>query len=464
MASHTSSMSLATAESLPTALLVDDDSQIPRFCSEIAIRAGFHVATALTAGDAVEILQRESIDLVITDINIHSMTFIEFIRGTYPRIEIVVLTQHGTVDTAVEAMRLGVIDFVTRPFDFIRFQQKLASWANAARLERLRGSFIEQSGPVAQAGRLIGESSNMREIQNSIAKASEHDCPVLILGESGTGKELVARSIHSSGKRAKCPFIPVDCAALTPSLIESELFGHEKGAFTGAFQQKIGMFEAAHHGTLFLDEIGELPKELQAKLLRVLQERMVRRVGSTQWTPVDVRIIAATNRDLSCAVQAKEFREDLFYRLNVVQLHLPPLRERKSDIPLLVAVFLEKHKHESRPIDHVGHEAWCRLLAHNWPGNVRELENTIESAMALGSGPVLQTENFNPTRQVWKGDRGPESQVYALDILEKTAVFAALRETNGDKHAAARILGVGKTTLYRKLKEYSLAGLASSHP
>src|SRR6202790_2321043 len=311
---------------------------------------------------------------------------------------------------------------------------------------------------------LVGTSAPIQVVRLLISRTIQYNFPVVILGESGTGKELVARSIHFSGLRKARPFVPVDCSSIAATLFESELFGYVRGAFTGATADRKGLFEAADTGTLFLDEIGELPKELQAKLLRVLQERMVRRVGSTQWTPVDVRIIAATNRDLSCAVQAKEFREDLFYRLNVVQLHLPPLRERKSDIPLLVAVFLEKHKHESRPIDHVGHEAWCRLLAHNWPGNVRELENTIESAMALGSGPVLQTENFNPTRQVWKGDRGPESQVYALDILEKTAVFAALRETNGDKHAAARILGVGKTTLYRKLKEYSLAGLASSHP
>ena len=397
--------SLGNPES-PTVLLVNDNSQIPSLCSDIATRAGLHVLTASTATDALAVFQRESVDLVITDIAapyMRSMEFIEFVRENYPRIGVVVLAQHGTVETAVQAMRLGARDFLTRPFDVEEFQQKLETWAKAAKLEGIRRSLAEQLGSLARSVGLIGRSSKMREIQDSIAKISQHDYPVLILGESGTGKELVARSIHYSGKRANCAFVPVDCASLTPSLIESELFGHVRGAFTGAFQHKTGMFEAANNGTLFLDEIGELPKELQAKLLRVIQERVVRRVGSTQSTPVNIRIIAATNRDLNCAVRAKEFREDLYYRLNVVQLKLPPLRERKSDIPLLVAVFIEKHKLESRPIEHVEHTAWSSLLAHNWPGNVRELENTIESALALGSGPVLQTEDLSPIRQMWKG-------------------------------------------------------------
>jgi DNA-binding NtrC family response regulator len=452
---------LGTTQSRPTAILVDGDSQIPHFYSDIVDRAGFHVSVAVNAGDAVEILQRESVDLILTDIR--TMEFIDFLRGNYPGIGVVVLTHDGTVEMAVEAIRRGVTDFITGRFDLTRFQQKLESWACAARLERTRRHFIEQSDSLVRSMRLIGQSSVMREIQRSIEKAGQQDCPVLILGESGTGKELVAQSIHYSGKRSTGPFIPVDCASLTPSLIESELFGHEKGAFTGAHMQKPGVFEAAHNGTLFLDEIGELPKEQQSKLLRVLQEKAVRRLGSTQTIPVNVRIIAATNRDLGRAVQANEFRQDLYYRLHVVELNLPPLRERKSDIPLLVAVFMEKHKIESRPIARVAHAAWANLLAHNWPGNVRELENTIESALALGSGPELETENLTPTRQVWNGDsERTENQVFALDILEKTAVFAALRETQGDKQAAARILGVGKTTLYRKLKQYESAAHASA--
>jgi two-component system response regulator HydG len=446
------------AESLPTILLVDDKSRIPTLCSDIATRAGLHVVTALTPSDALEVFRREFVDLVVTDItvpDVRGMELIQCIHVNYPRTGIVVLTQYGTIETAVEAMHLGAIDFVTKPFDLKEFQQKLESWAEAAKLERKRRSLTEQVGSLVLYGDLIGRSSKMQEIQESIARTSQHDYPVLILGESGTGKELVARSIHYSGKRGKSAFVPVDCASLTPSLIESELFGHERGAFTGAFEQKTGMFEAAHNGTLFLDEIGELPKELQAKLLRAIQEKVVRRVGSTQLRAVNIRIIAATNRDLYCAVRGGDFREDLYYRLNVVQLKLPPLRDRKADIPLLVAKFIEKHKTKSRPIDRVAHDAWSGLLAHSWPGNVRELENTIESALALGSGPVLRVEDLSLIRQVGQGaPQEMSSQVQSLEILEKKAILAAVQETQGDKAAAAHILGIGKTTLYRKLKDY----------
>ena len=450
------------AESRPTILLVDDKSRISTLCSDIATRAGLHVVTALTASDALGVFQRESVDLVITDItvpDIRGMELIQCIHVNYPRTGIVVLTQYGTIETAVEAMHLGAIDFITKPFDLKEFQQKLESWGEAAKLERIRRSLTEQLGSLVLSGGLIGRSSKMQEIQESIARTSQHDYPVLILGESGTGKELVARSIHYSGKRGKSAFVPVDCASLTPSLIESELFGHERGAFTGAFQQKTGMFEAAHNGTLFLDEIGELPKELQAKLLRAIQEKVVRRVGSTQLRAVNIRIIAATNRDLNCAVRTGEFREDLYYRLNVVQLKLPPLRERKADIPLLVAVFIEKHKTELRRIDHVAHDAWSGLLAHSWPGNVRELENAIESALALGSGPVLRAEDFCPISHMGQcAPRELASSVQSLEILERKAILAAVQETQGDKLAAAQILGIGKTTLYRKLKDYDFSG------
>ena len=446
------------AGSLPTILLVDDRSRIPNLCSDIATQAGLHVVTAATPSDALGVFQREFVDIVITDItvpDIHGMELIQCIRANYPHAKIVVLTQYGTIDTAVESMHLGAIDFIRRPFDLKDFQQKLSSWAEAAKLERIRRSLTQQLGSGMLSGGLIGRSSKMQEIQESIARTSQHDYPVLILGESGTGKELVARGIHYSGKRQKSPFVPVDCASLTPSLIESELFGHERGAFTGAFQQKIGMFEAAHNGTLFLDEIGELPMELQAKLLRVIQERVVRRVGSTELRPINIRIIAATNRDLNCAIRAGEFREDLYYRLNVVQLKLPPLRERKADIPLLVAVFIEKHKIESRPIERVAHDAWSSLLAHSWPGNVRELENAIESALALGSGPVLRAEDLSSTNQVGAAaPREMASHVRSLEILEKNAILTVVQETQGDKTAAARVLGIGKTTLYRRLKDY----------
>jgi DNA-binding NtrC family response regulator len=453
---------LEGAESLPTILLVDDRSGIPTLCSETATRVGLHVITAPTATDALDVFQREPVDIVIADItvpDIRGMELIQYIHINYPRAAIVVLTKYGTIETAVEAMQLGAIDFFTRPFDLTDFRQKLASLAEGAKLERIRRSLGQQLGTAMLSSALVGRSLKMQEIQETILKTSHHDYPVLILGESGTGKELVARSIHYSGSRRKSAFVPVDCASLTPSLIESELFGHERGAFTGAFEQKTGMFEAAHNGTLFLDEIGELPKELQAKLLRVIQEKVVRRVGSTQLKAVDIRIIAATNRDLICAVRAGEFREDLYYRLNVVQLKLPPLRHRKADIPLLVAVFIDKHQAGLRPIERVAPDAWSSLLAHSWPGNVRELENAIESALALGSGPVLRAEDFSAINQM--GESAPQAmagQVQSLESLEKSAIFAALQATQGDKIAAADILGIGKTTLYRKLKVYHSHG------
>jgi two-component system response regulator HydG len=275
------------------------------------------------------------------------------------------------------------------------------------------------------------------------------------LGESGTGKELVARSIHFLGARQNKPFVPVDCSGLVPTLIESELFGYVKGAFTGAQHSRSGLFETANGGTVFLDEIGDLPVDLQAKLLRALQEREIRPVGATDRVRIDVRIIAATNRDLESAIRAGAFRQDLYFRLNVVQVKLPPLRERKSDIPLLVNFFLEKFSDPQRPIRTISEDAMRRLMAYDWPGNVRELENAVERAVALGSGPILHIADLPSSLQEGPSDKMLESnELTTLDQMERRAILRALRETNGDKLAAARLLGIGKTTLYRKLKQY----------
>ena len=455
-----------SADFRPTILLVDDKSRIPALCGDAATEAGLHVLTASTPGDALDVFQRESVDIVISDITVpfvRGMELIQHVHATFPRVRIVVVTQYGSIETAVAALNFGAIDFITRPFDLREFRQKLESWSEAAKLEKIRRSLPPRQHAVMPFSDLLGESSNMREIRESIDKASGHECPVLILGETGTGKELVARSVHYSGKRAKNAFVPVDCAALAPSLIESELFGHERGAFTGAFQQRTGMFEAAHGGTLFLDEIGELPTFLQAKLLRTIQEKVVRRVGSTRFRAVDVRIVAATNRDLERAVRSGTFREDLYYRLNVVQIKLPPLRERRGDIPLLVAAFIDKHKSSLRPIERVEHSAWSRLLRYGWPGNVRELENAIESALALGSGPVLRAKDLMAISQ--PDERGLQempSQDQSLDALVRKAILAVVKETQGDKLAAAHILGIGKTTLYRKLKDYDSQSISAT--
>jgi two-component system response regulator HydG len=277
------------------------------------------------------------------------------------------------------------------------------------------------------------------------------------LGESGTGKELVARGIHYSGPRRDRPFVPVDCSAIVPTLIESELFGHVKGAFTGAMQAKRGLLESAQGGTLFLDEIGEMPVDMQAKLLRALQEREVKPVGSTDRRSIDVRVIAATNRNLEAAIKSGEFRQDLYFRLNVVQIKLPPLRERKTDIPLLVTSFLERYSNSDRAGYTISDEAMQRLMAYDWPGNVRELENAIERSVALSSGPAIHVADLPSNLHYPTTDRPPEKdEILPLDELERRAILRTLHQTHGDKAATSRLLGIGKTTLYRKLKQYKV--------
>jgi DNA-binding NtrC family response regulator len=304
-------------------------------------------------------------------------------------------------------------------------------------------------------GGMIGQSLSMRRLYELIAKVRQNNSPVLLIGETGTGKELVARCIHSTGLRQGKPFVPVDCSALTSSLIESELFGHCKGAFTGADRFERGLLQAANEGTVFLDEIGEIPTPSQAKLLRAIQEREVRPVGSTAFIPVDIRFIAATNRDLGAQVQAGAFREDLFYRLNVVQIRLPALRERKSDIPLLVAHFLRKFSDFADGARTISDEAMARLVAYDWPGNVREMQNAVQRAVVLSSDRHLGADDF---AFVATGDSklGCGQEIVSLAELERRAVVQAVREAGGNRIAAARLLGIGKTTLYRKLKEYAL--------
>ncbi len=313
-------------------------------------------------------------------------------------------------------------------------------------------------------GELIGESTTMLRLYALISKAGECTSPVLLLGETGTGKELVARGIHLEGSRRAKAFVPVDCSALTPTLIESELFGHVKGAFTGADHSREGLLQSADGGTIFLDEIGELPIALQAKLLRALQEREVRPVGSTARFPIDVRIIAATNRDIEVAVRKGTFRQDLFYRLNVIQVHLPPLRDRKVDIPLLVIHFLDKFSGTVDCVHAISDGALQRLMSHDWPGNIRELQNAIERAVALSSESVLTADDLVSVPNQASATDGPNNnEIVPLREIERRAILHALRETGGDKLATARRLGIGKTTLYRKLKEYGTAPIPTQH-
>lgn len=448
-----------------TVLVIDDEQAARQLCAEVAEEAGLRVRAASTTEEALEILEQYPVDIALTDMRVPALGGIELLRrmrAAFPQIAVLMLTQYGTIETAVEATRLGASDFVTKPCHVEELRTKLRRLVHALELEQENRILREELRSRPGFGGLVGVASKMQRIYQLIEKVSAHTCPVLVLGESGTGKELVARSIHFSSPRRQRPFVPVDCSALVATLIESELFGYVKGAFTGALQNRRGLLETADGGTVFLDEIADLPVDLQAKLLRALQEKEVKPVGSTDRISINVRVIAATNRDLEEAIHKGTFRQDLYFRLNVVQIKLPPLRERKTDITLLVNSFLEKFSTPQRTVRSVSEETMNRLTAYDWPGNVRELENAIERGVALGSGPVLQVADLPTNLQQGTASRlAGSDEMVPLEELERRAIFRALRETGGDKLAAARLLGIGKTTLYRKLKEYESIKLPS---
>ena len=441
-----------------TVLIVDDENTTRDLCRDIVAESGLRTRVAATCEQALEILEQYPIDIVITDLKVPEIGGLELlkrVREAHTELPVIVLTQYGTIESAVEATRMGAADYVTKPFHIPELRLKLDRVVRSLELGQENRVLREQLRTRPGFAGLIGLSPKMQRVYKLIEKVSQHNYPVLILGESGTGKELVARSIHFSGLRRNRPFAPVDCSALVPTLIESELFGYVKGAFTGANHTKQGLMEAAGNGTLFLDEIGDLPIDLQAKLLRALQEKEIRPVGSTERVTIAVRMMAATNRDLEDAVRQGKFRQDLFFRLNVVQIKLPPLRDRKGDIPLLVNSFLEKFTDADAPTRTISEDAMTRLMAYDWPGNVRELENAIERAVALGSGPILHAGDLPTNLQYSSGERLPQNdELLPLDELERRAILRALKESGGDKLAAARLLGIGKTTLYRKLKQY----------
>jgi two-component system response regulator HydG len=440
-------------------LIVDDEPAIRDTCAEVAEQSGMKAVAVASAEEAFEVLENHAVDILLTDLMLRESSGLDLLKrvhDTNPLLPVIVLTQYGTIDSAVTATRLGAVDYVTKPFRIEELRTRLERAARAVELQQENQLLREQLRTRPGFGGLIGVSERMQRVYKIIQKVSLHEYPVLILGESGTGKELVARSVHFSGARKERPFAPVDCSSLVPTLIESELFGHVKGAFTGAQHGKQGLLEAAQGGTLFLDEIGDMPVDLQSKLLRALQEREVKPVGSTERRRIDVRIIAATNRDLDSAIKAGTFRQDLYFRLNVVQIKLPSLRERKSDIPLLVTSFLEKFSGTQDSTRTISEEAMRQLIAYDWPGNVRELENAIERAVALSSGPILHVADL-PTNLQYPTERAPDkNELLPLEELERRAILRTLLETAGDKLAAARILGIGKTTLYRKLKQYHL--------
>jgi len=441
-------------------LVVEDEETTRKLCAEVAESCGMKALATGTVDDALRRLETNSVDIIVTDLILPPSSGLDLLKQVhemYPQIAVVVLTQYGSIDSAVTATRMGAVDYVTKPFHIEDLRARLERVARDLDLDRENRLLREQLRSKPGFGGLIGVSAKMQRVYKMIEKVSQHEYPVLILGESGTGKELVAKSVHYSGPRKSRPFAPVDCSALVPTLIESELFGYVKGAFTGAMQSKQGLLEAAQGGTLFLDEIGDMPVDLQAKLLRALQEREVKPVGSTERRHINVRIIAATNRDLDAAIKSGAFRQDLYFRLNVVQIKLPPLRERKSDIELLVTSFLEKFSDPHGAPRTISEDAMRRLIAYDWPGNVRELENAIERAVAMGSGPIVHVGDLPSNLHYPASERIPDrDELLPIEELERRAILRTLRETGGDKLAAARMLGIGKTTLYRKLKQYQM--------
>ncbi len=460
-------------------LIVDDHQSIRKLCLTVGSSLGFECREAESAEAALACLETAAPDIVLCDLLMPNMTGLEFLprlKELFPRCEIAIMTGHGSIETAVQAMRLGAYDYITKPFRveelkllLQRMQEKVTLVAENQFLRDRVNTEMELNG-------IVGSSSKIQDVLRMAARLKDTRTPVLIAGESGTGKELVARAIHYRGLYAKRPFVAVDCGSLVPTLIESELFGYEKGAFTGANRSKEGLFQSANGGTILLDEIGELSLDMQAKLLRVLQEKEVRPVGSNQRVKIDVRVIAATNRDLETAYKEGRFRKDLYFRLNVVTLHLPALRERKSDIAALVHYFLDRFA-PGRNIT-VSSAAMKCMLQYEWPGNVRELENCIERAIALGTEHAIEVQDLpaavrdgQPVEPEFtsEGDTPvispagkPPASATDLEELERATIERVFEQVQGDKSRARKMLGISRATLYRKLKRYNIGQGKSS--
>jgi DNA-binding NtrC family response regulator len=447
-------------------LIVDDERSMRESCREVARSLGFNSRVAETPEHVYQVLETSSTDVVLLDLRLPGNSGLEVLREIKqrrPDILVIVMTGFATVESAVQAMKLGAYDYVTKPFNFEELRLLLERAAAHLKLTAENRLLREQVKSKHGFGSLVGHAPEMEKLYRIIAKAAHSTHPVLILGESGTGKELVARSIHYSGPFRDRPFIPVDCGSLVPTLIESELFGYVRGAFTGAVRAKDGLLATAEGGTVFLDEVGELPVDLQAKLLRAIQDKEVRPVGGTRAIPIKVRILAATNRDLDVAVQQGTFRRDLYFRLNVLTLRIPPLRERKQDIPLLIGNVLERINRATQMPHSVGDDALRLMLNYDWPGNVRELENCIERACTTCSLPTIHIADLPTQLRNFQAQAKPPipacnvETITSIAELEREAILHAIEMLQGDKLEAARRLGIGKTTLYRKLKEYGSA-------
>ncbi|MBI4683881.1 MAG: sigma-54-dependent Fis family transcriptional regulator [Nitrospirae bacterium] len=453
---------------METILIVEDKDSMADMLAETLKSEGFRTVVAKDGLEGIKKLKEESIDLVLTDLKLPKKDGIEVLKAAKdenPLMPVIVMTAYGSVETAVAAMKEGAFDFITKPFDT---DHLLMLVQRALETQRLRTENMllkeEFSSHLGSSG-IIGKSENIVGVAQQIQKVAPSKTTVLILGESGTGKELFARAIHNLSPRKEYPFVPINCAAIPRDLLESELFGHEKGSFTGADFKKVGKFELADKGTIFLDEIGEMDTALQAKLLRVLQEEEIERVGGSNTIKIDVRIIAASNKDLEKAILEKTFRDDLYYRLSVFPVKIPPLRERSEDIPLLVEFFLKKYCKELKAqLKGISNDALNMLSQYLWKGNIRELENTIERAIILCDGKTIMSEHIslNPVsvetsiRNLSMDGALEDTAKEALRIAETQRIIKALKETKGNKSRAAEILQVSYKTLLTKIKEYHI--------
>lgn len=444
-------------------LVIDDDVKMLELLEKVLLRKGYTVETTSKPKEALAKFELDGFDIVVTDINMPEINGLEILRqikSISPDTIVIMITAFATVSSAVESMKLGAYDYIIKPFnmeEFVLIIQRAAEQISLKKeVEFLRREIQQRYS----FGNIIGKSPQMQKVFQLIKQVANTNSNVIIYGKSGTGKELVARAIHYNSPRKDKPFIAVNCSAIPESLLESELFGHEKGAFTGAISSRKGLFEEANGGTIFLDEIGDMSLAMQAKLLRVLEEKEIRAVGSDKPKKVDVRVIAATHKDLEKAVKEGTFREDLFYRLNVIPIYLPELRERVEDIPLLVEYFLKKYNEEAGRNVRISREALACMMKYSWPGNVRELENLIERLVVLSTGDEIRVEDLPDHIRVCKAENLVAEltmgEKITLEELEKRYILKVLRETGWHKSNAAKILGIDRRTLYRKIEEYKL--------
>ena len=440
-------------------LIVEDERVLRESLAGLLEPEGYEVIQAENGKNAREVLLKRGVDLILSDVRMPEMdgiTLLGHVRQIAPQTPVIMITAFGTVDTAVQAMRAGAWDYLLKPVQFDDLLLKIQRALEFAELSRERETITEQLAADSSFQNIVSESPNMLKLFEQVKKLSTVKSSVLIVGESGTGKELFARAIHYNGTTRNKPFVAVNCGAIPETLIESELFGHRKGAFTGAVKDKVGYFEAANGGTIFLDEISTLPKSVQSSLLRILEERAVVPVGDTRPRPIDVRVIAASNQDLEQMVKKGDFREDLLYRLNVVKLTLPPLRQRTCDVPLLVQHFLAKYTTQmNKHVTGITNGAMRALLSHDWRGNVRELENVIERAVIFADGRNIRVEDIPFAHEQTDDDLG-EDLKDALRQFERQHIIHSLRKHNFDKAETARHLNIGVSSLYRKLEELAI--------